>query len=80
MAVEDRSFVLTKDTNELIAWGGNEKGQLGLGHYQDVPAPTKINFFEKMGQIVNSISGGGDLTLASTNTGDSYAWPFTKSG
>ena len=80
LAVEDRSFVLVKDTNELIAWGGNEKGQLGLGHYQNVETPTKMEFFSKIGQTVNSISGGGDLTLASTDTGDSYAWPFVKSG
>ena len=39
VTVEDRTFVLTQDTNELIAWGGNERGQLGLGHYTDVYVP-----------------------------------------
>ena len=32
-AAEDRTFVLAQDTLDLMAWGGNEKGQLGLGHY-----------------------------------------------
>jgi alpha-tubulin suppressor-like RCC1 family protein len=33
VACEDRTFVVTQNTNELLAWGGNEKGQLGHGHY-----------------------------------------------
>ena len=33
IAVEDRNLVLTQDNFELYAWGGNERGQLGLGHY-----------------------------------------------
>ena len=33
---EDRCFVLTQDSNDLLAWGANEKGQLGFGHYTDV--------------------------------------------
>jgi len=49
VTVEDRTFVLTQDTNELIAWGGNERGQLGLGHYSDVHVPTKVEFFNKPG-------------------------------
>jgi alpha-tubulin suppressor-like RCC1 family protein len=80
LAVGDRSFILTRDTNELIAWGSNEKGQLGLGHFDDVHMPTKIDFFTKVGQQVHSVSGGGDLNMASTHTGDSYVWPYTKQG
>jgi len=30
-----------------MAWGGNEKGQLGLGHCSDVFVPTKVDFFSK---------------------------------
>jgi alpha-tubulin suppressor-like RCC1 family protein len=80
ITVEDRTFVLTQDTNELIAWGGNERGQLGLGHYSDVHIPEKIDYFSKPGNHVTSIAGGGDLTLACTENGDSYAWPFVKNG
>ena len=80
LTCEDRTFVLTQDTNELITWGGNERGQLGLGHYSDVHVPTKMDFFSKPGHHVCSIAGGGDLTLACTENGDSYAWPFVKQG
>lgn len=38
VACEDRCIVQLKDasTDDLIVWGGNERGQLGLGHYSDV--------------------------------------------
>ena len=63
-----------------MAWGGNEKGQLGLGHYTDVWQPTKLDFFSKQGLKVTSISAGGNLTLATTDNGMAFAWPFVKSG
>ena len=31
IAVEDRCLLLTADTNEVLAFGKNDKGQLGLG-------------------------------------------------
>jgi len=80
VTTEDRTFVLTQDTNDLITWGGNERGQLGLGHYSDVHVPTKNEFFSREGNRVRSIAGAGDLTLACTESGDSYAWPFVKNG
>lgn len=44
LAVEDRCIVLLSDasTSDLLVWGGNERGQLGLGHYRDVHEPTKL--------------------------------------
>ena len=73
-------MILTQDTQELVAWGGNGKGQLGLGHYTDVSTPTKVDFFSKQGLKVSSIAAGGNLTLATTENGLAYAWPFVKSG
>ena len=43
----DRNFVLLEDSLKLITWGGNEKGQLGLGNYEDRYQPTVIEFFQK---------------------------------
>lgn len=78
LAVEDRNLILTQENFDLYAWGGNERGQLGLGHYQDVSVPTKIEFFSKHKLKVNSIAAGGNLTLASCENGDAFAWPFVK--
>jgi len=35
------------DTQEFIVWGGNDKGQLGLGTYEDEFCPRKLDFFHK---------------------------------
>ena len=80
IATEDRNLILVQDTCDLIAWGGNEKGQLGLGHYTDVSVPTKLDYFSKQGLRVSSIASGGNLTLATTENGSAFAWPFVKSG
>lgn len=37
--------MISQDAREIYAWGGNEKGQLGLGHYSEVYEPTRINYF-----------------------------------
>lgn len=80
IAEEDRNLILTQDNSELYTWGGNERGQLGLGHYKDVSVPTKIDFFVKNKLKVNSIAAGGNLTLASAENGLAFAWPFVKAG
>jgi len=38
-AVEDRCLMLCGESGDLLTWGGNEKGQLGLGHYTDTYQP-----------------------------------------
>lgn len=78
IATEDRNIILTQDHSELFVWGGNERGQLGLGHYQDVFVPTKVDFFAKNKLKVTSIAAGGNLTLASCENGVAFAWPFVK--
>ena len=80
IGTEDRTLVLLQDSCELVAWGGNEKGQLGLGHYTDVHTPTKLDFFSKQGLRISSVAAGGNLNLATTENGLAFAWPFTKSG
>lgn len=79
--MEDRCIAqLSDESADLVTWGGNEKGQLGLGHYRDVHEPTRISFFSKHNLKVCSFSSGGNLTLAACETGESFAWPFTING
>lgn len=81
LAVEDRCIVQLQDgARDLIVWGGNERGQLGLGHYREVHEPTRLSFFSKQNLSVSSFSAGGNLTLAACETGESFAWPFTMQG
>ena len=68
------------ETNELIAWGGNEKGQLGFGNYDDEYVPKKVDFFSKQGLKVSIVAAGGDLTICACDNGEAYAWPFQRSG
>ena len=77
---EDRCLVISQDAREVYAWGGNERGQLGLGHYSTVCQPTCIDYFVKHGLKVNSLDAGGYLTLACDHKGQAFAWPFTKNG
>jgi alpha-tubulin suppressor-like RCC1 family protein len=39
--------VLLEESQKVIVWGGNEKGQLGLGHYNDEHSPKLLDFFSK---------------------------------
>ena len=52
-----------------MAWGANEKGQLGLGHYEDVSTPTKVDTFSRSGIRINYIAAGGNLNLSCSEDG-----------
>ena len=80
VAAEDRNFIILEESLKVIVWGGNEKGQLGLGTYEDEQSPKLLDFFSRQGQKVSMISAGGDLTLCACENGESYAWPFTRAG
>lgn len=47
VAAQDRNFVLLEESQRLVAWGSNDKGQLGLGNYEDRYQPTVIDFFSR---------------------------------
>jgi alpha-tubulin suppressor-like RCC1 family protein len=78
IAVDDRCMLLIQDTKEIVTWGGNQRGQLGLGHYEDISEPTVIESLSKSGTKISYMASGGDLNLACSETGDAYAWPFTQ--
>lgn len=80
MAIDDRCLLLIKETNEIVVWGSNDKGQLGVGHYEDIFQPQKIDFFSKNNVKIQHIAAGGNLNLASSESGEAYAWPFIHNG
>ncbi|XP_028923070.1 E3 ISG15--protein ligase HERC5-like [Ornithorhynchus anatinus] len=54
-------------TGAVFAWGRNDRGQLGLGHAQDVRRPTPVTALEK--QTIVSVSCGEEHTAVLTQDG-----------
>ena len=42
VAVGDGHALALTDASRVFAWGANARGQLGLGHFSDVGAPTEV--------------------------------------
>lgn len=58
------SSLAISSNGKLYAWGSNHRGQLGLGHYNDVLEPTLVTFFEKYEILDASISTEHSLIIA----------------
>lgn len=63
------SFNIFNTTDGLYCYGSNYSGQLGLKDVDFVKTPTKLDFFEKKGLDIDSISFGDLHTVIKTNDG-----------
>lgn len=66
------SLALTS-TGEVLAWGENEEGELGIGtaaHFAARPTPVVL----PAGTTIKAITAGGFHSLALTTTGQLLAW------
>eukprot|EP01080_Neovahlkampfia_damariscottae_P000770 gene770-9020_t len=68
--------LLLKETGEVFATGGNEKGQLGIGSNIDQPKFTKITSLSK----IVFISAGLHHSFAISNTGVAYGFGLNING
>jgi alpha-tubulin suppressor-like RCC1 family protein len=59
---------------QVLAWGRNEYGSLGLGDTVFMSNPTAINYFVDHAVKVMDITCGGWHTAAITTEGDMYVW------
>lgn len=50
----------------LFLQGANSYGQLGVGHGEDMPFPTKVNLESSQAEILKQIAGGGGHTVLLT--------------
>lgn len=69
---ECHSVAIIFDSTELLVWGDNEHGQLGLGNCKDRNIPHRLRICED-DEIV-SVSCGGFFTLALMKSGKMYSW------
>jgi hypothetical protein len=60
--------------NVLSCWGRNHRGQLGNGSLTDSTTPTLTNTSGLSGQMISSISAGGNSTCSTTTVGGAYCW------
>lgn len=61
------NHTIIQTTGGIFGFGSNNHGQLGLNHYNDVNAPTKLKFFNSYNVI--SITCGIYLTIIHTDNG-----------
>lgn len=61
---------------EVLAWGSNNKGQLGTNTVHYSPAPLKIKLPESM----IGIAAGLHFSLALSSSGNLYAWGWNGFG
>eukprot|EP01097_Dermamoeba_algensis_P010311 TRINITY_DN7559_c0_g1_i1.p1 TRINITY_DN7559_c0_g1~~TRINITY_DN7559_c0_g1_i1.p1 ORF type:complete len:395 (-),score=75.34 TRINITY_DN7559_c0_g1_i1:85-1269(-) len=66
------------ESHQLFAWGGNDQGQLGLGHLIDQWKPKKNDFF--LGKKIKSISSGWGHVILCTEDNELFAWGSNNHG
>uniref|UniRef100_A0A7S0RRV6 RCC1-like domain-containing protein n=1 Tax=Chlamydomonas leiostraca TaxID=1034604 RepID=A0A7S0RRV6_9CHLO len=78
VACGDTHTLVLTESGELYAFGRNQAGQLGLGHSEDQLTPQLVGALS--GQRVASIACGAEHSVASTSTGQVYAWGWGRYG
>lgn len=78
IAAGDDHNILLDTSNSIYVWGGNSKGQLGLGHTKEVDRISLIDFTN--GDPVVDVKAKGNSSLVVTESGAAYYWPLQRSG
>uniref|UniRef100_A0A8B9HED0 X-linked retinitis pigmentosa GTPase regulator n=1 Tax=Astyanax mexicanus TaxID=7994 RepID=A0A8B9HED0_ASTMX len=63
----------------LYAAGGNDEGQLGLGHYEERTSFQLVDFFTKLGPI-KMLAAGSNTSAALMQDGKLYVWGDNSEG
>eukprot|EP00756_Hemistasia_phaeocysticola_P036527 Hpha_TRINITY_DN16647_c1_g7::TRINITY_DN16647_c1_g7_i1::g.181417::m.181417/K10615/HERC4; E3 ubiquitin-protein ligase HERC4 len=69
----DHHSLAVTDEGLLFAWGGNEAGQLGLGHTDDIDIPQQVRG-PLGGVTVAAVSAGALHSVALTRAGEVWTW------
>ena len=67
-------------SGDVLAWGSNDRGQLGLGNSAPAgtAAPSRVALPD--GERALSVHCGADFSVATTDTGSVYAWGHGADG
>lgn len=71
------SLALTAQS-QVLAWGANERGQLGLGNTMDCHTPTPVEGL--WGLPITRLAAGDSHSLALTTTGQLFTWGSNSHG
>lgn len=78
VAAGDTHTLVTTQAGELFAFGRNQNGQLGLGSTDDQLSPQLVSALQ--GQQVISVATGAEHSVATTSTGEVWAWGWGRYG
>jgi len=66
---------------QLVAWGWNSNGQLGIGNYSFITVPWKVDYSIALkGKKMVYVSSGYEHTIALDSDGRAYAWGVGEEG
>lgn len=74
---DSHCLAVSMDGN-VVSWGRNQNGQLGLGTSEDSLVPQKIQAFE--GISVKMVAAGAEHSAAVTEAGELYGWGWGRYG
>ncbi|KAK9735538.1 hypothetical protein RND81_04G211300 [Saponaria officinalis] len=74
---DSHCLAVTMD-GEVMSWGRNQNGQLGLNSTEDSLIPQKIQTFQ--GIPVKMVAAGAEHSAAVTETGELYGWGWGRYG
>ncbi|CAK7354710.1 unnamed protein product [Dovyalis caffra] len=78
IACGDSHCLAVTTDGEVLSWGRNQNGQLGLGTTEDSLLPQKIQAFQ--GVSVKMVAAGAEHTVAVTEDGELYGWGWGRYG
>lgn len=72
LASRDERYFVLDENGQLWAWGSNNYGQLGLGHFSAVTSPQKVSMPDQV--RLQSVAAGPYHTLAVDTNGKIWVW------
>ena len=76
VAAGDEHNLLLDSNNNLFVWGSNRKGQLGLGHNDEINRVSNLTFTSN--DRFTTVKAKGHNNLVVTESGAAYYWPLFK--
>jgi alpha-tubulin suppressor-like RCC1 family protein len=77
-ASEDATYAVKNGGKEILAWGLNDKGELGDNSIENSSTPVKVEL--STSSKVLEVSADGDFVLARLENGHVYSWGMNSGG